>query len=341
MPLLKRLKSKYETLEEEWEEVNEKLRWFKKEIIKKADLETQYELYKRIEEYQTKVKVIEEEIEELEEKIDQSKQIGKSNLEECQTFDLLYKSLLKLGYWEQHNCFEEIAAKYSHGAFLIQGFSKNYGQRWLLKRLALISPKILEGKKIIIDLNRKSSKTDILAVWDEFAGRVGLSESTSPYRIAEKICELWKSQNVLIVFENVDETIKDNLCDLLNDFWESLTQKMLEQNNQQSIFKLFIFFLDYQAFVSQWDVGFVKEYNLDWQPKYPLELPIINRFLKQDIRNWLNYQSDFLPPAISENKTEIVKMLLEKQGIPIPTLRKICELCGCNWFDQEEKWLSL
>lgn len=341
MPSLKRLESKYEDLEEEYEEVRKKLKWFKKERTTKSDSEAKYELDQRVEEYQAKLEEIEEELEELEEQINQSKQIGKSNLEKPQTFDFLYKSLLKLGYWEQHNCFEEIARKYSHGVFLLQGSSKDYGQKWLLKRLALISPKILEGKKIIIDLNRTSSRTDMSAIWGEFAGRVGLPERSLPSKIADKICELWKSQNVLIVFDNVDETIKENLCDLLNDFWKSLTQNILDNNSQQSTLKLFIFFLDYQSFVSQWNVGFVENYNSNWQPNYPLGLPIINPFLEQDIRDWLNYQSDFLPPAISYDKTETVRILLEKQGIPIPTLRKICELCDFNWFEQEGKWLIL
>ncbi len=341
MPSLKRLESKYEDLEEEYEEVRKKLKWFKKERTTKSDSEAKYELYQRVEEYQAKLEEIEEELEELEEKINQSKQIGKSNLEKPQTLDLLYKSLLKLGYWKQHNCFEEIAIKYSHGVFLLQGSSKDDGQKWLLKRLALISPKILQGKKIIIDLNRTSSRTDITGIWNEFAGRVGLPEESLPSKIADKICELWKSQNVLIVFDNVDETIKENLYDLLNDFWNSLSQKILENNIQQSKLKLFIFFLDYQKFVSQWNVGFVENYNSNWQPNDPLELPIINPFLEQDIRDWLNYQSQDLPPAISSNKTESVRKLLEKQGIPIPTLRKICELCGFNWFDQEDKWLNL
>ena len=186
MPSLKRLESKYEDLEEEYEEVRKKLKWFKKERTTKSDSEAKYELYQRVEEYQAKLEEIEEELEELEEKINQSKQIGKSNLEKPQTLDLLYKSLLKLGYWKQHNCFEEIAIKYSHGVFLLQGSSKDDGQKWLLKRLALISPKILQGKKIIIDLNRTSSRTDITGIWNEFAGRVGLPEESLPSKIADK-----------------------------------------------------------------------------------------------------------------------------------------------------------
>jgi inactive STAND len=339
MPSLKRLKAKYEDLEEEYDQVREKLKFLKKERIIKTDSEAKYELEQRIEKYEAKLEEIEEELDELEEQINQPQRGENSDLEKSPTFDFLYKSLLKLGYWEQHNLFEEIAGKYSHGVFLIQGCSKDYGQRWLLNRLALIIPNILEGKKIFIDLNRTSSRTDILAIWNEFAGWVTLPEKSSPSQITEKICELWKSQNVLIVFNNADETIKENLCDLLNEFWASLTQKVLEDNNQQNAFKLLIFLIDYQGVISQWNVGFVEKYDSDWQPNYPLGLPAIHPFSDKDLRDWLNFQSDFLPPAISANKTETVRVLLEKQGVPMPTLRKICDLCGCNWFEQENKWL--
>ncbi len=341
MPSLKRLEAKHEDLEEEYEEVRKKLKWFKKERTNKSDSEAKYELDQRIEEYEERLQEIEEELEELEEQINQPKRAGNSDLEKCQTLDFLYKSLLKLGYWEQHNLFEEIAGKYFYGVFLIQGHSKEYGQRWLLNRLVSIIPNSLEGKNIIIDLNRTSSRTDIVAIWDEFAGRVGLPEKSLPSQIAGRICELWRSQNVFITFNNVDETIKENLCDLLNDFWVSLTQKILEDKNQQNAFKLLIFLLDYQGVVSQWNVGFVENYDSDWQPNFPLGLPAIHPFSDKDLRDWLNYQSDLLPPAISANKAETVKVLLDKQGVPMPTLRKICDLCGCNWFEQEGKWLRL
>ncbi|MBD2677503.1 MULTISPECIES: hypothetical protein [Nostoc] len=340
MPSLKRLKARYQDLEEEWEEVSKKLRFFKKEIIIKTDAEAKYELEQRIEEYEAKQKEIEEELDELEEQINQPEQSQKADLEKSQSLDL-YKPLLKLGYWEQHNLFEEIAGKYSYGMFLIQGCCKNYGQKWLLKRLALIFPKILEDKKIIIDLNRTSARTDILAIWNEFAGRVHLPENSLYSQIAEKICELWKSQNVLIVFDNVDQTIKENLCDLLRDFWESLAQQISENDIQQNSYKLIVFLIDRQGVVSGWNVGFVEQYDSAWQPKYPFGLPAINPFLEKDMRDWLNYQSEFLPKTISTNKTETIKAILEKQGIPIPTLQKICDLCGCNWYDQEEKWLRL
>jgi hypothetical protein len=93
--------------------------------------------------------------------------------------------------------------------------------------------------------------------------------------------------------------------------------------------------------VSQWNIGFVDSYDSNWQPSNPLSLPAINPFSDQDLRNWLNYKSDSLPTTVSTNKATTVRIILEKQGIPMPTLRKICELCGYNWFEQEGKWLRL
>ncbi len=340
MPSLKRLESKYEDLEAEYDEVKKKLKWFKKERIIKTDSEAKYELDRHIDEYGARLKEIEEELDILEEQISKPESEKNVALSENQTFDLLYKSLLKLGYWKQHNLFEEIAGKYSYGVFLIQGH-KYDGQRWLLNRLASIVPSSLEGKNIIIDLNRTSSRTDILAIWDEFARRVGLPENSNPSKIAEKICDLWKTQDVLVVFNNVDETIEENLGDLLDIFWRSLTQIISEGRCQQNNFKLLIFLLDYQGIVTQWNVGIVEEYSSSWQPKDPLGLPAISPFSDRDLREWLNYQSDFLPPAIATNKIETIEVIMEKQGVPMSTIIKICDLCGCNWFEQEGKWLRL
>ena len=341
MALLNRLKTKIENLEEEEEDIRKKLKWLKKERRIKTDSEAKYELDQRVEECEERLQEIESELEKLEQKIEQSGLSVNSSQEEIQPLNSLYKSLLTLGYWEQHTLFEEIVGNYSYGVFLVQGHSKDYGQRWLLNRLALIIPHNLDGKNIVVDLNRTSSRTDIVAIWDEFAGRVGLPERSSPSQIAKSICSLWQSQNVLIAFNNVDETIKENLCDLLNIFWVSLTQIILENNNQLNNFKLFIFLLDYQCVVSQWNVGFVDSYDSNWQPSNPLSLPAINPFSDQDLRNWLNYKSDSLPTTVSTNKAATVRIILEKQGIPMPTLRKICELCGYNWFEQEGKWLRL
>ena len=46
--------------------------------------------------------------------------------------------------------------------------------------------------------------------------------------------------------------------------------------------------------------------------------------------------------GIMANPVSVARQIFqEKAGIPEPTLRKICALCDCNWFEQEEKWLRL
>ncbi len=74
MPSVKRLQTKYEDLEEEYEEVRKKLRWLKKEQNIKTDSEAKYELEQRIEEYEERIQEIEQELEDLEKQINLSKQ---------------------------------------------------------------------------------------------------------------------------------------------------------------------------------------------------------------------------------------------------------------------------
>ena len=344
MPSQKQLLVKQEDLEEEYEELRKKLKKLKKDYIIEADSELKYKLERRIEEYDKQLEKIEEELDKVEEELKNlDRQKGNPNDVAPQNVDSLHRLLLKLGYWEQQRLFEEVAItkKVSHGAFLIHGLSKEYGQRWLLNRLALVIPESLEGKNIVIDLNRTASRSDISAIWGEFAGRVGLPEDIPTSKIVEMIHKLWQSQNVLIAFNNVDESIKENLQDLLNDFWKSLMWRITDSKNSENKFQLLMFCLDYQGLVIKWNVGFVNNYNSDWRPNIPLAFPDITPFSDESLRSWIEQQSDHLPKHIFNDKERVVKTLMEKNGTPEPTLRKICELCGCNWFEQERKWLRL
>jgi CHAT domain len=68
-PSLKRLQTKLADLEEEAEDLRQKLKWLKKERTLKTDAEAKYELDQRIGEYQKKIQEIEDEMERLEQKI--------------------------------------------------------------------------------------------------------------------------------------------------------------------------------------------------------------------------------------------------------------------------------
>ena len=341
---LKRLEEKREDLEEAYGKLRKKLRRLRNSYAIENDTEEKFKLEERIDEYKEELEEKEEELEDIEEKINTYKR-GKhhNDIEKIQNYDCLYKVLLKLGYWEQQRLFEKIiiTKKESRGAFLIHGKSKQYGQRWLLNRLALVTSKNLEGKNIAIDLNRTTLRTDMLGIWEELAGWVDLEESSPPSAIIAEILKLWQTQNVLIYFNNVDESIEDNLRDLIKSLWQGISQKISDIQTPISPFKLLIFFLDYQGIVINWDLAFVDDYDPKWKTNFPFNLPELIPFSGEVIRTWLDHQSEYLPENISLDKEETVKILWEKKGIPVPTFHKICTLCGCNWFEQEKKWLRL
>jgi hypothetical protein len=165
-----------------------------------------------------------------------------------------------------------------------------------------------------------------------------------PFYIQSKIIDYIFYKNVFIIFNNVDQSVKENIGELISDFWLQLIQRISEPRNGGSPFKLLLFFLDYQGFVINWNIGFADSYGSDWQQNIPLALPNILPFSPEELQDWLNQQSDDLenlPGNIAVDKESTLQVLLEKKGIPEPTFRKICDLCGFNWFEQEDKWQPL
>ncbi|NER91124.1 hypothetical protein [Moorena sp. SIO3A2] len=342
MPSLRRLEEKQEDLEETYQRLRKKLKRLRNSYAIETDTAVKFKLEEDIEEYEEKLEAIEQELDDIEEKIENSQRGNHSQaINKPQNVDTLYKVLFKLGYWQQQQLFEKIVRTHqeSHGAFLIHGKSHDYGQRWLANRLAFNAARNLAGKTILIDLNRRSLRTDMSSIWEEFAGRISLAEESSPGEIVTGLLKLWQSQHVLICFNNVDESIEDNLRDLIDNLWTGLVQTISQ--HQPSRFKLLIFFLDYQGLVRSWNIAFVTDYQPDFKTRLPFELPEIIPFGRETIRTWLDHQEDHLPESLSLDKEETVKLILAKKGIPEPTFRKICALCGCNWYEQEKKWLRL
>jgi hypothetical protein len=343
MPSLERLQDKKEDLEERYKDLRSILKGLRNDDSIESDSEMKYKLKKRIEERASELAEVEEQLEDLEEEINRHKR-GVSDTKKCQSFDALHRALLKLGYWEQERLFEKISCerKESHAALLIHGPSQYYGQKWLLNRLVFLLPKFngLENNAIRIDLNRKTAKSDIPTIWSDLARKTGFVGDYSSDQIIDAIYKLLQSQNVVIVFDNADETVKENLYSLVDQLWKSLALKISEDGSIQRS-KLFLFFLDYQEVVLGWHVGFTDHCNSHWQSTIPLSLPDIRPFSRESLREWIEQQSDNLPVEFLTEKETTIQKILEEQGIPEPTLQKICELCGCNWSEQENKWLRI
>ncbi|MEH2285811.1 MAG: hypothetical protein V7K90_31595 [Nostoc sp.] len=322
------LQRKSHELQEPYDLLTQKLKMLRRDYAIAADTLIRFQLEKQIEQ-------TEAELNELDQQLD--------DLERALSSGRVYRALLKLGYREQTRAFRRFIETHSVAAFLIHG-SLYYGQRWLLNRLVVQNvPNIMTGKVVRIELSRIARRSDSAALWRELGGRVGLGRQSSIPEIAERVYQWWLTQNVLLILYDVDCLSETLLHDLIQDFWLLLATKVKTASPQASQFKLLMFLVDYDGCVGSWNIPFVERPDPNWKPDNPVKLPEINQFSDDELTNWLEYAEDELPTKLIDQLDETVQTILKNSdnGIPEPALSEICHLSGCNWYDEEEKWLRL
>ncbi|MGH1393322.1 MAG: hypothetical protein ACRAVC_04715 [Trichormus sp.] len=316
-----RLEQKRLILEQEYNLLAERLRRLRCDCAIETDTANLFKLETQIEQTDTKLKNLDQQL---------------SQLEQAASSEKIYHALLKLGYRQQTREFRKFIEAHSTAAFLISG-SPEYGQRWLLNRLVVqYVPSILTGKIVRIDLSRIARRSDINTLWRELGGRVGLSRQSTIPEIAERVYQWWLTQNVLLIFNDIDCLSENFLDELICDFWLPLANKAKEATPQSNQFKLLMFLVDYAGCVADWNVHFAEGYN-SWK------LPEIVEFSDVELANWLDYEADQLPTKLTDQPNETIQIILENSdnGIPEPALGEICRLSDCDWYEQEEKWLKL
>ncbi|WP_448267030.1 hypothetical protein [Nostoc sp. DSM 114159] len=322
------LQQEIDALQEQDYLVAEKLKRLRHDYAIATDTLIRFQLEKQIEQTEGELKELDRQLDDLEQTLSSEK---------------VYRALLKLGYREQTRAFRRFIETNSVGAFLIHG-SLYYGQRWLLNRLMRQNlPNIMTGKVVRIELSRIARRSDSAALWRELSGRVGLGRQSSIPEIAERVYQWWLTQNVLLILYDVDCLSEGLLHDLIRDFWLLLAAKVKTASPQASQFKLLMFLVDYDGCVGSWNIPFVERLDSTWKPDNPVKLPEINQFSDEELTNWLEYAADELPTKLIDQLDETVQIILKNSdnGIPEPALGEICHLSGCNWYDEEEKWLRL
>ncbi|WP_088242757.1 hypothetical protein [Calothrix rhizosoleniae] len=260
----------------------------------------------------------------------------------------LYHALLKLGYRQQVLSFKKFLKAQSIKAFLIQGLP-DYGQRWLLNRLITQHIRYgTTGKMIRVQLDRIGRRRDISALWRELAGRVGLvGKQHTPSEIVERVYGWWQTQNVILVFHDVDCMPQEYLQELIQDFWLPLANQAREVISETQNYQLLMFLVDYEGRVGTQNNLFVEKLEPTWEPKIPIKLPSITQFCDRTLTNWIEtieMEFDTLPlvEAINDTEDELVREILDnsENGIPELAMSEICHLCGCNWYEEKDRWLK-
>ena len=322
----------YSGLQKEYDALTEEIQ-FLRHRNKTDDLtpRQEFRLRKQIEEAEAEREQIAQQLTELE---STSSAVDKN----------LYRILLRLGYRQQIRLFRRLMETDSVAAFLIHGYP-DYGQRWLLNRLVIqYVPKLLTGKIIKVNVGRKVRRNDVSALWREVAGRVGLrGKQASPAEIAKEVCRCLQTQNVLLVFHEIDTMPETSLGELLHEFWQPLVSEVQNSQCQLSSFKLLMFLVDYEGCVDDWEVPFVDKLNASWGPQMPIKAPMITEFSDDDLIDWIETEYDKLPTVLTTKVDNTVQKILENSddGIPELALEAICHHCGYDWYEESEKWLKL
>ncbi|MBD2251798.1 hypothetical protein [Nostoc parmelioides] len=327
----KHLQRKREALQEQYDISSEKLLELRRNYAIEVDVSVRFKLVKQIEQ-------LEAELDEVAKHLD--------SIDKTSESERLYYALLKLGYQNQIRSFKKFIDTQSIGAFLIHG-SLYYGQRWLLNRLARRHvPQNIPSKNVIVDLSRIARQSDITALWRELSSRVGLGRQSPVSEITERVYKWWQTQNVLLVFHNVHILPEAFLQNLLQDFWLPLAVKAKNAATQDQQYKLLMFLIDYDGCVDSWNMPFVDKLLPTWKPDTPVKLPVITEFSEDELENWLwqGYETEELPSALTaEDVEQIVQIIMQNSdnGIPEPVMEEICRLSGCEWCEEERKWLKL
>ncbi len=318
----------HHVLQQQYDLEAKKLKQLRVTYAIEASAIARFQLEKEIEQTEAELKDLEQQLEQR---------------ERASYSQRVYSALLKLGYRQQTRAFRRFVEAYPLGAFLIHGLP-HYGQSWLLNRLVVQHIPSITGKIVQINISRIARRSEINALWRELGGRVGLGRQSTIEEIVERLYQWWLTQNVLLIFSDVNFLSEVFLQELIQDFWQPLVNKVISiKKESASQFRLLMFLVDYEGCVDSSNIPFAETLDPTWNPYTPVKLPVLTEFSEDELTNWLEFTADELPTNLINQIDETVQIILNNSdnGIPELVLAEICHLSGLDWYEQEEKWLRL
>lgn len=248
----------------------------------------------------------------------------------------LFDLLLKLNFRDQVRLFRQVIQIHRVAAFLVHG-EPDYGQQVLVNRLLRLSPGWHTGQRISIDLGSDGVGKSIRSLWRQVASKLGVSTSTAPAQIAEKVCEWWQTQDVIFIFHTVDYMPPEFLSMWIEEFWHPLVMAAHDSlHRTQRETRLLMFLVDYSGCVCNWNVTLAQQPDQPEYPRLPLYLPPASRFPPDALDFWIDMAAEVLPAGLT------AQMVLEasENGIPQIVYQAICDHCGLSWEGELKRWLT-
>ena len=130
------------------------------------------------------------------------------------------------------------------------------------------------------------------SLWRELSIAVG-ADSSSPKDVAKAICNLWKTQTVILIFKDVDQLPDaEFLNEFIQGFGHFIAEEAYEYSSTNLNDRLIFFLVDSQGIVNDWSVNCTEDLDIDWKPLQLLKLPKITHISRRELAYWLHEQKD-------------------------------------------------
>jgi hypothetical protein len=357
---IKRLEQRRDRIQTDWDLLSEKVRNLREARVLETRSDEKFRLDRQIDEEEARLAKLDAALSEIESeiefafsqveaggKISQSSGQGSEPPTNGSLQDKLYKFLFSLDFEEQERLFQDVLRRCKGTAFLIHG-EKNYGQLWLLKQL-LESIDQSEGGRIYhCHLRSGVVSPDVKTIWYRFGKWLGgetksTTETTAIRReIASEVVARLKNQDLILVFHDVEHTYDGYLSELISQFWQPLVSAVYSTQDAGGYFRLLMFLVDCEGKVATWKTpAFASQVDADWKPTTPIKLPSIAPFTEEMLHAWIEkhlarvLRRDVELPPFRGAANQLLQS--SANGVPGYVLKAIYELCGYDWWEEEDR----
>ena len=240
---------------------------------------------------------------------------------------LLHEKLMTLDFRPQVRRFKEVIEQHRIAAFLVHG-PPAHGQRFLTHRLTQFRKEWAIGQRIVIDAGSNGIGKSAHALWRQVAKQMQLPHDTSKQILAEKVCEWWKTQDVIFIFYTVDYIPPDILSAWIDEFWKPISAAAREEQHlTPATTHLLLFLVDFDGHVCDTKVTLLDQAGEIMNSHAPLKLPPTGKFPETELEIWIDNAAELLP-----SKMDAMELIsATENGIPELVYEKICECCGLSW----------
>lgn len=252
---------------------------------------------------------------------------------------LLFHELLNADFKHQIPVVKRILQKRKTAAFLIHG-EPYCGQQLLVTRLSRLNPKWNNISPIKVDVGQRAVGGRVSYLWQHLTPWLGLPKDSQPARILERICDRLTSQDLIFIFERVNDMHPTLLDKWLQEFWQALVTRVEEDcPSQQRETHLLMFLIDNKGCLAQSELCWGQEEDEPLFPSMPLNLPPTTPFAIEVLEELIERVATIPELSISLELTSQILFEKSDNGIPEFVYEEICTLCGQSWEGGLAKWL--